>query len=145
MPHAQARANTIARICGLVAGFGCLLTALVHQALGGPETHEALVAAQGQVPPLYLAQIEAVWLGVTWALVLFGVALILAALRRRGWLYTIGFAAALWMGGLAAAFVWAAPRWGGQMLEPQALLLGGLAVIAAISAHFAGPRTVGRG
>lgn len=135
--------ETIARAAGLAAGLGSLLAAGIHQGFGGPETTEVLARAQGEVPGLLLAQIEAVWLATTLILALFGAALIAAALRYHGWLVTIGRAAAFWFAGLGLAFVWAAGRWQAEGALGQLLLVFGLAAFSALAATLADRRRQG--
>lgn len=131
----------IAKAAGGAAGIGALLAAGVHQGMGGPEVEETLVAAQGQVPAAFLAQIEAAWLGATVMFVLIGGGLLAAAFRYRGWLVSLGRLAAVWFAAVGLAFVWAGPRWGDDALSPQFVLLFVLAALAAVASTFAGPRT----
>lgn len=135
---------TLAKGLGVAAGAGSLLTAGLHQGWGGAETAQALTAAQGQVPALYLVQIEAVWAGATLVFVLLGLGLVLAGLRRPGWLWSLGRPAAVWFLGLAAAFVWVGPRWGYGEIAPQVFLLLILAALAAAAAWAGGPRSAKR-
>ena len=119
---------------------GALLAALIHQGFGGPETTEVLARAQGEVPGLFLAQIEAVWIGTTLILALFGLALGAAAFRYHGWLVTVGRAAALWFAGLGLAFIWSVGRWQAEGALPQVLLVFGLAAFSALAAVLADRR-----
>jgi NhaP-type Na+/H+ or K+/H+ antiporter len=116
------------------------LAAGVHQGFGGPEVVATLKPAQGVVPDGHLVQIEAAWLGMTAMFVLIGLGLLGAALRRTGWLYSLGMGAAVWFASIAAAFLWAAPRWAAPDFPPQAVLMVILAGLAGAAAVAAAPR-----
>lgn len=117
-----------------------MLAAGVHQGHGGPETTEVLTAAQGQVPPALLAQTEVVWIAGTISFVAFGVALIWAGWRRRGWLYSIGGLAGLWFAAVAIAFVLVGPHWRATGVPPQAVLLAILATLSGVAAWSVKPK-----
>jgi hypothetical protein len=140
MARALTTFERIGQACGLFAGIGALLAAGVHQGLGGPETADVLSAAQGQVSAEILAQTEAVWIAGTISFVLFGLGLIWAAWKRRGWLYSIGGMAAIWFGAVAIAFVVVGPRWGADGLAPQTVLLAILAGLSGAAALSVRPR-----
>jgi hypothetical protein len=129
-----------ARAIGGAAGLGAVLTAAAHYALGEREVRETLATAQGDLPPAYLAQAYAAWLGVVFLVGLIGLGLALAALRRTGWLYSLGGAAAVAFAGLAALYMYAAGEWGAPGLPPQAALLLLIAALSGGAAQLAGPR-----
>jgi hypothetical protein len=130
----------IAKSLGGAAGLGSLASAGIHQGFGGPEVADTLKAAEGAVPALFLAQIEAAWVGATAAFVWLGVGLSMAALSRPGWLFSLGRVGALYFAAIAAAFVWSGDRWGLPAPAPQIWLLGLLAVLSAGAAWLAAPR-----
>jgi hypothetical protein len=134
------RKSLFAKTLGGGAGLGALLAAGIHQGFGGPETAEVLARAQGQVPPALLVQIEAAWIAATASFLLLGVGLLMAAVSRPGWLYSLGRAAAAWFAAVAAAFLYSAPRWGEAGVSAQAWLLAFLAVLAGLAAWLASPR-----
>ncbi len=135
--------ETVARAAGFAAGLGALLAAGVHQGFGGPEVNEVLARAQGEVPPLFLAQIDAVWVGATLLMAMLGAGLIAAALRYQGWLVTLGRAAAVWFAGLGLAFIWSSGRWCVEGLAAQAWLVFPLAALAALASALADRRRHG--
>lgn len=131
--------TSIARACGGAAGFGAVLAGLLHEGFGGPML-ERFLSAQAGTPPALLQQIDAAWISATLSLLLFSAALVLAALKRHGWLYSLGRPIGLWFAAYAAAEQWGAFRWGEGRLAPEALILGLLAVLTFTAAFFARPR-----
>jgi multisubunit Na+/H+ antiporter MnhB subunit len=146
MPLTRQRA---AKVCGIGAGVGSIVLAGVHQGFGGPETEAALNAAgaapSNTVPPLYLAQIEATWVAATLIFLLIGIGLVLAGMRRPGWLVSLGAVSAVWFILFAAAFLWAGENWNVEGAAPQVFLLGVLGALSGAAALLAAPRRVARG
>jgi hypothetical protein len=137
MPLTRLRA---AKTCGVAAGVGSILTAGLHQGLGGPEVEVALSFADGQAPAAHLAQVEASWMALTAMFVLIGVGLVMAGWRRPGWLVSLGGASAVWFLGCSAAFLWASGNWNVEGVPAQAVLLGVLGGLAGAAALLAAPR-----
>jgi len=126
--------SILARIAGFAAGLLALLAAGVHQGLGGPETVEVLERVRDKVSPALLAQIEAAWIAGAASFLTFGVGLLIAATVRPGLLLVLGGLASAWFAAVAAAFLYAGPRWGEASAAPQVWLLVLMALLSGAAA-----------
>lgn len=128
----------LARYCAGAAGLGAVLAGLLHQGFGMPILDHFL-RAQSQAPPALLQQIQASWTSATLSLILFGGALLFAAVKRPAWLAALAPVIGVWLVGYAAAEQLGAARWGRAGVAPEALILCFLALMAYAAAFLARP------
>lgn len=126
--------NVFARVSAGVAAAGAAVAAYVHQAQGYNEVANVLDAVLFVDSPTHMAQIEAVWLSISWILFLFTIVMALAAAAPVG-MRAASAVAALVFAGMGGAFVaLSMARLGAPFALPQPTLLLPVALAAALAA-----------